>query len=409
MYTLQRGLDILREEGPQQLLNSTMRYSLRLSGLYDYFVPCIDRSLLQQCASKTYEFSTQENLEISPVGNILSKNDFQKVNEISTKHIFNQPFVAEIKNGRVLSRTGLCSTDDYEIILDSDKSSYPPRGGRPIEIFKKKVRKKSKQADVDNIDIAVPFTSAVRPNKPRNFTNYYVWIHNYLTRLEGIHKYQESVNDDVKIVIPNNSPSWAIESLEMFGYKDNIVFWEPKEDLHINKMIIPSNRRVEILNHSSLLDHKVLPASVCKWLRKQGTEYTSVRNNNWSSKVFISRADSERRNLENRKEIMDLLRTYGFKSYELTELSFAEQVSLFSQADHVVGVHGAGLVNILFCSGCTVTEIFGGEFIPTYYVISQALGLDYQVLSGKSIKSEELPLRHQNITIDPDAVLSTVS
>jgi hypothetical protein len=56
---------------------------------------------------------------------------------------------------------------------------------------------------------------------------------------------------------------------------------------------------------------------------------------------------------------MEKLESYGFDSYVLEDLSFYEQVDLFSSAEIVVGPHGAGFTNTIFADDLTLLELFG--------------------------------------------------
>jgi len=49
------------------------------------------------------------------------------------------------------------------------------------------------------------------------------------------------------------------------------------------------------------------------------------------------------RRIINEHEVIEALATFGFVAYALEEMSFSEQVRLFSQAEMVVAPHGAGL------------------------------------------------------------------
>lgn len=69
----------------------------------------------------------------------------------------------------------------------------------------------------------------------------------------------------------------------------------------------------------------------------------------------------------------------GYKPVYLEDLSFAEQISLFNNARYVIGLHGAGMTNIIWCeSGSRVLEIFPSEPCrDCYWVLANHAGLDY--------------------------------
>lgn len=69
-------------------------------------------------------------------------------------------------------------------------------------------------------------------------------------------------------------------------------------------------------------------------------------------KIFLARRPSQAR-LYNQDAVFQLFEKYGFKSVYLDEYTLEQQISLFSQADFIVGPSGAAWSNLLFCkTGC---------------------------------------------------------
>jgi hypothetical protein len=54
-------------------------------------------------------------------------------------------------------------------------------------------------------------------------------------------------------------------------------------------------------------------------------------------------------------------------------MSFTEQAALFAQAEHVVGVTGAGMTNMLFSEDCIYSIIYGDVLGPAFYYLAQCL------------------------------------
>lgn len=65
-------------------------------------------------------------------------------------------------------------------------------------------------------------------------------------------------------------------------------------------------------------------------------------------RLFVMRENVTRRRLLNQDELAERLAALGFTCVDPGTLSFKEQVALFQGASVVVGVHGAGLTNVLF-------------------------------------------------------------
>ena len=77
-----------------------------------------------------------------------------------------------------------------------------------------------------------------------------------------------------------------------------------------------------------------------------------------SRKVYISRR-ADGRFPDNEDQVETLLRSHGFEILNLTGMSLDAQMALFANADTIVGTHGAGLANLVWCqeSKATVVEI----------------------------------------------------
>src|SRR5262245_10081331 len=76
-------------------------------------------------------------------------------------------------------------------------------------------------------------------------------------------------------------------------------------------------------------------------------------------KIYVSRRDARMRRLINEGDLIDLLvRRYGFEMLGSQVMPISQQILAFAEADTVIGPHGAGLTNIVFCKkGTAVIEI----------------------------------------------------
>jgi len=117
-----------------------------------------------------------------------------------------------------------------------------------------------------------------------------------------------------------------------------------------------------------------------------------------SRRLLISREDARIRHALNERDLFASLEPLGFERICPGKLSHKDQISAFKQAECIVGVHGAGLTNIMFMqSGARVIEIFSEDYCQGAYMwLSKLRSVDYVpiVCSGM--------LAHQNFTIDPE-------
>jgi len=69
----------------------------------------------------------------------------------------------------------------------------------------------------------------------------------------------------------------------------------------------------------------------------------------------------------------------------LEELTLDEQIDLFYNSSHVIGIHGAGLTNIIYRYGAEMSliELFPPNNIPPhYYWLSKLMKYKYQAIVG---------------------------
>ena len=97
-------------------------------------------------------------------------------------------------------------------------------------------------------------------------------------------------------------------------------------------------------------------------------------------RLYVARA--HRRRVRNEAAAREVLRHFGFEVVEDRPRTVEEQVRLFQEASVVVGPHGAGLTNIIWCEpGAQVLEMFHHRFAPPYFCyLSALLGHSYQYI-----------------------------
>jgi len=75
-------------------------------------------------------------------------------------------------------------------------------------------------------------------------------------------------------------------------------------------------------------------------------------------RLYITRRKARWRKVTNEKKLDLFLQSHGFQSVALEDYGLAEQIRMFHEAEYIVGPHGAGLTNLVFCKpGTRVLEI----------------------------------------------------
>lgn len=124
---------------------------------------------------------------------------------------------------------------------------------------------------------------------------------------------------------------------------------------------------------------------------------TSEKVNRWKGestlnrKIFLTRNRNRGRFVTNMDEIIAVLRKYDFEFVDTDTLTTEQQIGIFSETEFLIGIHGAGLTNMMFRSPhhMNVLEIFPlaqGRFqIPShYFLLSGIFGFSYRALLGSS-------------------------
>ena len=200
------------------------------------------------------------------------------------------------------------------------------------------------------------------------------WLFDILPRLAKLRECGERVEH----YFLQYSRPFQIESIEKLGIID--------ERFIINSDHIPwtSSDQIIIPCHQVLFGYHY-PAWVCDWLRNRflPKENSHARP---GRKLYISRSLAGRRKVVNEEEIFSFLAAQGFTFCLLERLSFSEQVALFHEADIIVGPHGSGLANLVFCNpGTRVIELFPSRATDAYFRLCMDMRLHYTYVKTREV------------------------
>lgn len=175
-----------------------------------------------------------------------------------------------------------------------------------------------------------------------------------------------------RLVVPRLNKKFQHEVLDRFGVPKALLDeFETAELVEAEELVVPLLPR----------PHDRAPA----WLvREMASRWREDAPPTQGALIYISRRDSPGRQVENEDEVIACLEAFGFQVVTLSGMSVAEQAALFASARVVVGPHGAGFSNLLFCKpGTIVLEFFSPLYVNfCYWSLARDADLSYFYIMG---------------------------
>lgn len=363
------------------------------SSVYDTLFPLLGFSELDRDeiaegigADNIFFHGSESSLRLVPPSNRYCPDIFQ---DTPSEVKFPQPFVAEFEDAILLGSDAIGMTADKQLITET---TYRSSNITDSPMDRAKL---AYDVGIDGRFGHGSSTTIAGPCLPlidQWSHGFFHWIADQLTKLQSAEAYQKMKGEKPTLLIESNPPSWKTETLELLGFDQSD--WQEWEGsvARCERLLVPSHRRLE---------HYISPNAI-EWLRKR-TLSNMEESSNYSERVYVSREDASRRRVLNEMEIIDELSDSGYESYTLSDLSFREQVRLFTQAEVVLGPHGAGFTNTIFSNDITLLEFFGSNQQSRslcYYGISNAKEFDYRAVRGDS--------DGENLVVKPSVVTSAL-
>ncbi|MGN6552557.1 MAG: glycosyltransferase family 61 protein [Verrucomicrobiota bacterium] len=209
--------------------------------------------------------------------------------------------------------------------------------------------------------------------------NYYHWLFDVLPRLHLLEKAGVKVD---RLYVENLLP-FQRRTLELLGLGgDRVIDSSTVKYIQAQELVVPSVPGIP----------GTVPRWVCDYLRDTFVPKTHAIKSGIMAgeRLYVTRSKPARRRIENEEELLPVLERHGFRTVDLEGLNFLDQVSLFANAECVLGPHGANLANITFCrAGTRVLEILSARYVnPCYWKLSLAAGCRYHYLMGDPIGNE---------------------
>ena len=229
--------------------------------------------------------------------------------------------------------------------------------------------------------------------------NYWHWLFDVLPKFAFLEKIMKLKKVDY-FLMPDISKRFQKETLDALKIpnKKRLSSFSNRH-LLCERLIVMDPPR---LKKSSTFDRfNDVPEWCSKWLRKKFLKKIKL-SKKFPNKFFIDRKDSKNKNrfILNRVKVLSLLKKRKYKIVTLGELSFSHQMALFKNASTIVGLHGAGFGNMIFCKPKTkLIEIRPKNFKTSKVILNMSKhnNLKYHAIDCKTI---DKPSRRQDGIIE---------
>lgn len=214
--------------------------------------------------------------------------------------------------------------------------------------------------------------------------NYVHWFLDSLPRFFIFKKIYKFRNDDY-FLVHNLKYKWQYESLKMLGIKNILNAYNLKHIL-AKKIITINFKKLFLSNFNKF---KYTPKWILNEMRKHYLKKIKIKKS--KLKIFIDRKNisSNLRDIYNKNEVLELLKSYKFKIIDPASLGFKKEIATFNSSKMIVGIHGAGFTNLIFCKKKTkIIEFKNSNTFDGYLNISKALKLEHRTINCNTHKNK---------------------
>lgn len=245
-------------------------------------------------------------------------------------------YCVDVRECRAVPRFGAIFTSDGKVL---EESLYGPRDWAFTKIrgqwaISRSVLRDISESTPERSDSACLFTS-------RHYRNYTHW------HVESIATMLLCRKDPLlqcQTILTGPLTDWQKDSLNYFRLPSARVIQTDACCVEVNVLTYCSSVIARTCPHPSVLQSL-----------RSSLEFSKHTD---SVRVYVSRRDSQFRPLSNEMEVERIFHDCGFTVILASELTYAQQASLFLRASVIAGAHGSGLTNMLFAPpGTLIIEL----------------------------------------------------
>ncbi len=300
-------------------------------------------------SQKEFSFKLPINIKNNEVDRfeswkVKAKNGFPEIFEYTVSNVYVSPFGLLFKNGFIIK----------EALYDGHKAT-------PFTFYKKFLTSNVRKIS----ETCIVFHHAW-------YDNYYHWYTECLPRLFILkHHHQNSV-----LILPEELKRFHNETIAFFDFKD-IIYCSLTEIIKCKEVIFTNFTTKNFGVHRNEI--MISMANYFKYRAKLST--VNIKN------IYTPRTKAPKRNCVNEQEVLAILREFEFESIIMDDLSQTEQISLFANAQNIIGVHGSSFINLMYMNnkGVIFDLIEKRHKDLCYSNLAHIFGIDYVLIESEGV------------------------
>lgn len=222
-------------------------------------------------------------------------------------------------------------------------------------------------------------------------SGYFHWLTDALPRLLASRR----INETYPVLLPEQYEQigYVRESLNLIGA--SVLFYKNSVPSIVKKLLLVSHT-ADTGNYNGLLINE---------LREKLLASYSARG---ERKIFISRLKASKRKIINETEVVDYLRSNSWEIHYFEDYSLGKQIGIMAETKYLIGLHGAGLTNMLFMrQGGKVLELRNenDSHNNCYFSLASELAIDYHYQLNQGDKADTFFV---NVTVNMDVLKKNI-
>ena len=192
-------------------------------------------------------------------------------------------------------------------------------------------------------------------------SNYWHWLFDVLPRF-GLCSKSVNLSEIDYFLLPNLLKKFQKETLDCLNIPSHKRISSEKFRHIKTKKLIMTDHPI-VISGNATKDIQNIPTWIMSWLKDNFLDQSIITNKKIKNKIYIDRNETKlnhppQRLISNEDEVKEHLLKNNFIIVKLHEIKFKEQVDLFHNAECIVGLHGGGFGNIVFCKpGTKIIEL----------------------------------------------------